>query len=452
MLALGGAANAQTLVSPTIQTSTWLPSGNPYVISENATVPAGHTLTLEPGVVVWVGQGLGITVNGSIQANGTPTNRITFTSPTPSWYWREIRINHAAGVTNRFKYCDFQNATNAVSLYVSGATMVAELFNNSFSNCVAEAILGQATGDWDANTSGARVYHAYLQPVIKNCMFRNTGGGCRFTLQGRSSFVYGVTGRGYSDFKLIGNAFVNVTNRAVSLEIGSYAGGGSPEIVNNTFVQCAGGVFAQDPWDAVVQNNILVESGSAVVCSGSLSRAVSYNCFFANATNFTGYPWTYGQAILQNRNGTACDLLYNLFVEPQFVGDGDFRLTDSSPCIDAGDATNPNYGDLCFEVSKGTGISDLGAYGGADACNWLDVVPRLPTTPWMTVSESRPLIHWDAIPRSTYRIQYLTNVTDLEWKALMDVTAPQKRTATEVSATSAERYFRIQSLGRTPGH
>jgi hypothetical protein len=39
-----------------------------------------------------------------------------------------------------------------------------------------------------------------------------------------------------------------------------------------------------------------------------------------------------------------------------------------SPCIDAGD---PAIADLCLQFSRGTNISDIGAYGGPDACDWL---------------------------------------------------------------------------------
>ena len=60
-------SHAQTILSGNIS-GTWSPSGNPYVISANATVQSGQTLTIQPGVIVWIGQGISITVNGGIQA------------------------------------------------------------------------------------------------------------------------------------------------------------------------------------------------------------------------------------------------------------------------------------------------------------------------------------------------------------------------------------------------
>ena len=108
VLGLASAASAQTMVSGNIS-GTWSPSGNPYVVTDNATVPAGQTLTIQPGVTVWIAENVSITANGLIQAVGTPTQRITFQAPIASQYWSNIYCLHASG-TNRFKYCDFRNA------------------------------------------------------------------------------------------------------------------------------------------------------------------------------------------------------------------------------------------------------------------------------------------------------------------------------------------------------
>jgi len=52
-----------TLVSGNVS-GTWSPTGSPYVIVDNCTVPAASTLTIQPGTVVIIGQGLNLTVNG----------------------------------------------------------------------------------------------------------------------------------------------------------------------------------------------------------------------------------------------------------------------------------------------------------------------------------------------------------------------------------------------------
>jgi hypothetical protein len=81
-LATPGTGAAVTYVSGTVSVNTtWTLAGSPYVASGNVTVNPGVTLTLEPGVVVKLsGTTRTIFVNGVLNAIGTGTSPITFTS------------------------------------------------------------------------------------------------------------------------------------------------------------------------------------------------------------------------------------------------------------------------------------------------------------------------------------------------------------------------------------
>ncbi len=59
---------------------TWTQENNPYTVIGNAIVPAGQTLTIEPGVQVYFNPGYKITANGVIDANGNSTNPILLVS------------------------------------------------------------------------------------------------------------------------------------------------------------------------------------------------------------------------------------------------------------------------------------------------------------------------------------------------------------------------------------
>jgi hypothetical protein len=451
--------SAQTIITGPTISGTWSPPGNPYIVSGNVTVPSGQILTIQPGVVVWIGSGISITNNGLIYAVGTPSQRITFQAPISSQYWNTI-MNKNAGVTNLFTYCDFVNAQTALFMISVGNNMSADILNCTFSNCLSQGVYATTQGiAWECIPEGGCATDATNTLVIKNCFFSTSSNGCVMNIFGAES--YGAVGYGSAYPAICGNIFQNLTGSAFVMTAGSYAGAAQPTFVNNTIVGCRGGINATDPWDALVQDNIFVGCTNAVVDSGSLSRSVSYNDFYNNVTNFIGYLSTYGTWIIPNRNGTISDLLYNISQNPLFIATNDFHLTNSSPCVNAG-TPNWAYANMCVPPSIATNFPDLGAYGGPDACNWLSVVPLLPASASISMDTNNVVsILLGAIPRSEYQLQFSTNLfstnrPSTNWANLPNglVLAIQKPTSVIIAtnATAPQEYFRAQSLGRTPGN
>lgn len=79
---LGANSAYATDVSGTIsQDTTWTSANSPYVLMGNVTVASGVTLTVDPGVIIKSNSyNFGITVTGKVEAIGTSSSPIVFTS------------------------------------------------------------------------------------------------------------------------------------------------------------------------------------------------------------------------------------------------------------------------------------------------------------------------------------------------------------------------------------
>ncbi|MCW3488502.1 hypothetical protein OMD50_00005, partial [Dethiobacter alkaliphilus] len=79
-------------VSGNISTdTTWTLANSPYYVSGHVTVDSGVTLTIEPGVVVKFAESRALAVYGTLDAQGTSTDKIYFT---------DYRDDEAGGDTN----------------------------------------------------------------------------------------------------------------------------------------------------------------------------------------------------------------------------------------------------------------------------------------------------------------------------------------------------------------
>lgn len=108
---------AQTTVSGFINANTtWTLAGSPYLVTGNALLSQGFTLTIDPGVVVKFGTNNALQIDGQLIAIGTPTQRIIFTSN---------QSNPQPGDWAKLHFSDFSvdAVYNAQGNYVSGTIM-----------------------------------------------------------------------------------------------------------------------------------------------------------------------------------------------------------------------------------------------------------------------------------------------------------------------------------------
>jgi tetratricopeptide (TPR) repeat protein len=100
-----------------------------YYENDNLTVKAGVTFQLSAGVTLQMANSKKLTVNGSISANGTSSQKITFQSISGTWYG--IEVNY--GGYTPFNYCIIKNATCGIRAYQTSNLYVenCEITNNT---------------------------------------------------------------------------------------------------------------------------------------------------------------------------------------------------------------------------------------------------------------------------------------------------------------------------------
>jgi len=325
---------ADTFVEGSVS-GTWDPSGNPYYVINDCSVPSGQLLTILPGVRVIIGQDLRIVVQGRIEAVGTFDQRIVFEAPNDSTYWKYILVDAAPSQgASRFEYCDLTNAETGIYLKICckrQGTMTANIKNCRFANCIEQGIYGEslALSDWNAS------HDTYLNPTIEECIFDNTVRGIIIKADGYSA-INQATSKAHAAPVVKNCLFQNLTGEALGFSIVDNVNTCSPVFNNNTVLNCGAGVSILNPFDADIKNNIFYGNPVAVAKTGDQSNDVQFNCFYGNDANFDGYPSSYGSIVMTNRNGDPCDIAFNIFEDPLFLQANNYHLMGSSPCIEGG--------------------------------------------------------------------------------------------------------------------
>jgi hypothetical protein len=121
-------------------------------LTEDLTVPAGKTLTIEPGTTVKFASGANLIVNGTLTADGSQ-QAITFTRGGASGNWGNIRFN--SGSTGTIKNAVIEYATKAIYSLSDNVTI---------EDCVIEDFTEQG------------IYAYYSDMTIEDCIIRNPDG------------------------------------------------------------------------------------------------------------------------------------------------------------------------------------------------------------------------------------------------------------------------------------
>ncbi len=283
---------------------------NVYCVTGNLTVASGATLTIMSGSIVKFAEGLSLTVNGNLDARGSRAEPIVFTS---------TKDDEFGGDTNGDGDKTYPYAGDWSKISINGGT---------------------------ANFNYAKILYSSKNATTGAINMTSSGG--------RVVFANGEIAHAAYD--------------AIGVESGNC------HVTNSVIHDC---LLAFRHWtrDPIV-NCVIYDCGRLTQGGGQHF----YNCIFSHiietweAFGFPQNGTTYRNCCFWNENGsvltaegrqdakTVCGKNGNIWANPRFLDpeNGDFRIADNSPCINAGDSSVAPEFDYYGQPRDG--VADIGIY------------------------------------------------------------------------------------------
>ena len=287
-----------TLSGTISEDETWR-GHNIYCVTGNLTVASGKTLTIMPGAIVKVADGLSLTVNGILDAQGTRAQPIVFTS---------IKDDEHGGDTNGDGEMTYPYAGDWGTIIVSGVASfnyVSVLYGGSGSDVM------RLNSSGTINFDNSELAHAGQYAVdLENGKWRMSN----------------------SIFRDFHTAFRHWA----------------------TSFSCVNSVF----YDCIYLSN----NGGQNFTNCIISRYVTALCWWTDDCTYN-HCVIWNPAGFGPQSSEKVGSNGNIWGDPKFVDaeNGDFRLQKGSPCVNAGDATNaPEYD--YYGQPRDDGAPDIGIY------------------------------------------------------------------------------------------
>jgi len=286
--------NSQSIINADDINGTWTKQNSPYIIKGDINIPAGKTLTIEPGVKIIFQGNYKLNVQGKLVAQGTKTDSIIFTYDTTTLSgknlkgWLGIRFDRRPVVfdTIKFKIPDNENVkilieeriikglldtTTKIRLKLTGEDIVNDtLLPDSLFNKIPLSILNKiekvnATGAERPYVFGGGVYiYRYSNLIISNCTFTNNNayaGGAIYCKEASpiisNNLIKNCKSASSGGAMIFIHSGVFIYNNTIIGNESGYNGGAilfyesNPYILNNTFLQnkaenCGGAIFFEN--------------------------------------------------------------------------------------------------------------------------------------------------------------------------------------------------------------
>jgi len=325
------------------------------LVEQTVTVPAGATLTIEPGTVVLLKTGCSIVVNGRLLANGTEAEPIRFTHYGDGTTWE--RLMFVTAQDSRLSYCiieysdcegdhkdyydndcdpqtplpsrDYFQAVVAIACHLDIEGCLFQNLPDDSSSPEGDAIAiisddPDVPGDATANirncqfvSIGQGVHTRFSYVLVEGCFFtRHHGDNDDIDLYGESDPPPLIRNNvmispAHDDMinptlcsaVIVGNLIANCDDHGVVLRDKGY-----PVMINNIIYNCSSaGIAVQNQCDALLINNTVVDCGRGIrffdhtgrwgppyCLNPGSGRATLINCIFWDCSHpilLTDSPW-----------------------------------------------------------------------------------------------------------------------------------------------------------------
>lgn len=395
---------------------TWA-QGNTIIIDGDVQILSGDELIIEPGVQVLFTGPYTFTVQGKLEAAGTPDNLIIFTraDSTDESKWKGIRFDNADD-TSLLEYCRVEHihregmpytAVRGGAVWIDNCSPTVRYCTLSNNYCRNENRNGTGAGiclNSDSNSvvefntiehnisdSGAGVYigngcDAIIRynKILNNSSY-SSGAGLYLAAWGNAT-IYNNLIKDNSCFGWSGGGGITLWNGNCDTDNCTHVYNNI--IDNNTSSNSGGGIYSRyndsKIYNNTIVNNSATEGGGIYVLNQGNDIPYFFNSIIRNNNASAG-----AQVFLEPDTGSQVSITYsniqsgysgtgNIDADPLFKnpGSGVYSLNFSSPCIDAGDNESENlpefdyagkdrrYDDIeTVDTGNGTApIVDMGAY------------------------------------------------------------------------------------------
>jgi len=309
----------------TLADEVWTAAAGPYHVTGTITVPAGRTLTIQPGATVFLDSSAGLAVYGRLVAQGTEYQRIRLTRvPGTSGSWAGLQFTNARQ-PNVLAYADVE-------------------YGDSGSQCISihnsQVVIDHATF-FHMGSKYLDVWEP--QVTISHSTFGDLGGTYHCTAEHMLSDGW---------FIVYGNLFGKNTgdNDIFHLNRMSVKGGHAAEFYNNVFTGAGDDLLDDNESDTHIEGNLLMHANknnagnhgaSAAVTTGpggstgvdnlltqhlTVVRNVFYENDYGIISKTSAYSQIYNNVFIGNRGAI-------MFDETDRSDAGPGRAADIESCI-----------------------------------------------------------------------------------------------------------------------